>query len=112
MPVKKDDFARAAIRKGFCEKRSGHHIYYRYETPGGRLSPYIHTHISHGGGKDISDALLSESGLTRRDGLSRARQMPCDQVFGGNLRLPKGRSLRGHPSSFIAPFLVNRIEFV
>ncbi|MCK9323846.1 MULTISPECIES: hypothetical protein [Methanocorpusculum] len=60
MPVKKDDFARAAIRKGFCEKRSGHHIYYRYETPGGRLSPYIHTHISHGGGNALSDALLSE----------------------------------------------------
>jgi hypothetical protein len=60
MPVKKSDFARAATRKGFRETRSGHHIYYRYETPDGKLCPYINTHVSHGGGKDISDSLLSE----------------------------------------------------
>ncbi len=60
MPVKKETFSRAATRKGFREVRSGHHIYYRYETAEGKLCPHIHTHISHGGGKEISDAILSE----------------------------------------------------
>jgi len=59
-PVKKDNFARAATQKGFLECRKGHHIYYRYRTPEGKLCPFIHTRVSHGGGKDISKSLLSE----------------------------------------------------
>lgn len=60
MPAKKSDFVRAATQKGFREKRSGHHVYYRYETHEGKLCSHINTHVSHGGGKEISDAILSE----------------------------------------------------
>lgn len=59
MSAKKDDFSRAATRKGFIEKKSGHHIYYRYETPDGKLCPEVETYVSHGGGNDLSDPLLS-----------------------------------------------------
>ena len=59
MPVKKDAFRRAALRKGFCEARSGDHIYYRFIQPDGDFSTKINTKISHGSGKDISDDLLS-----------------------------------------------------
>ena len=59
MPVKKSNFARAATRKGFREVRSGHHIYYRYETPEGKLCPHVSTHVRHGANV-IPDSLLAE----------------------------------------------------
>lgn len=59
MPSKKDVFSRAATHKGFTEKRSGHHIYYRYETPNGKLCPKVDTYVSHGSGNDLSAHHLS-----------------------------------------------------
>ena len=60
MPVKKDVFRRAALQKGFCEIRSGDHIYYRFIQQDGNEIPQITTKISHGSGKDISDDLLAK----------------------------------------------------
>jgi len=59
MPSKKDAFSRAAARKGFTEKRSGHHIYYQYKTPDGKLCPKVYTYVSHGRGNNLSDYHLS-----------------------------------------------------
>jgi hypothetical protein len=60
MPVKKDAFGKAVIRKGFREFRSGDHIYYRFVQPDGEINPEIVTKVSHGSGKDISDDLLTK----------------------------------------------------
>lgn len=70
MPSKKDAFSHAATRKGFTEKRSGHHIFYQYETPDGKLCPEVDTYMSHGSGNDLSDPLLS----------SMRRQMKFDKL--------------------------------
>ena len=69
MPVKKDVFTRAALRKGFYESRSGDHIYYRFEQSDGKEIPRITTKMSHGGGNDLPDSLLTKM----------ARQMKFDK---------------------------------
>jgi len=60
MPVKKDVFAKAVLRKGFREFRSGDHIYYRFVQPDGVINPRTRTKVCHGSGNDISDSLLAK----------------------------------------------------
>jgi len=59
MPVKKDAFIKAVLRKGFREFRNGDHIYYRFVQSNDEINPLIKTKLSHGSGKDISDDLLA-----------------------------------------------------
>jgi len=60
MPLKKQDFKRAATNKGYIEIRRGDHIIYRFTDREGRIYDQIHTKVSHGGGGDISEDLLSK----------------------------------------------------
>ncbi|MDO8841827.1 hypothetical protein [Methanocalculus sp.] len=60
MPIKKRDFERVTIKKGYLQIRKGDHIFYRFKDNEGKIVDSIHTKVSHGGTGDISDSLLSK----------------------------------------------------
>lgn len=62
MPVKKQDFLKAALKKGYQQVSRRDHIYLRYVDENGKIIDAVHTKVSHGGGKngDISDSLLAK----------------------------------------------------
>lgn len=57
MPRRSSNIARALTRKGFEEKRSGHHVFYLYVTMDG-LRSSVTTKMSHGAVQDIGDTLI------------------------------------------------------
>ncbi|WP_255331380.1 hypothetical protein [Methanocalculus taiwanensis] len=60
MSLKKRDFSKAAVSKGFIEIKSGNHIFYRFTDSEGRICDRVHTKISHGSASDLSNDLLAK----------------------------------------------------
>ncbi len=62
MPVKKQDFIHAALKKGYRQVSKKDHIFLRYVDENGKIIDAVHTKVSHGGGKNgvISDSLLAK----------------------------------------------------
>ena len=52
MPVKKQDFLKAALKKGYQQVSRRDHIYLRYVDENGKIIDAVHTKVSHGGGKN------------------------------------------------------------
>ncbi|MDO5845262.1 MAG: hypothetical protein Q4Q53_08995 [Methanocorpusculum sp.] len=57
--MSKRKFSSAAVKKGFSENRRKDHIVFILSDEDGD-NTRIHTKISHGGGDDISDSLVSK----------------------------------------------------